>query len=542
MTYYPDNKSPEEVFTWDKIKLALNAAEEGFYIWNIKEDIIHYTERCLTMMGADKTKEAPNVFKQPELIIHEEDLNYFKQVLRQYMEGYSISPMRIEVRIKKLNSKSWSWVRINGEAERDEHHKPTMLVGVWVNITRRKTAELKASEEKELFRTLIEHVPNSIYFKNRESRFVLANTATAKKLGVPTPSDLIGKTDAYFFDKDMSEISRRDELQIMKTGKPIQGKLHLETWLDKGESWSLISKFPWYSRHGELKGIVGISSDVTRLVKMEQEARRTAIVMEDRNKSLEKEIDLAREIQFALLPYSIPSKQYIADHSIKKLDFQHIFTPSEGVAGDWFDVFNVGHHGIGAIVCDVMGHGIRSALIASMLRGLMEQNLSLAQQPDKFLEALNYQLTKIIQRANITMFASAVYLYIDLKTGVCTAASAGHPNPIIKTREGSAYKAILPRGLAMGLLESAPYNSTTIPMKPGMRVLLYTDGLTEASNKEGEEIGDERIVEHLSATETSDTKEFVHQALSCVAKFTGCTNQADDICMLGITYAEIDTH
>ena len=63
---------------------------------------------------------------------------------------------------------------------------------------------------------------------------------------------------------------------------------------------------PWYGRNGDLKGIVGISSDVTKLVKTEIKARETARILEERNKSLEKEIDLAREIQFALLPYELP--------------------------------------------------------------------------------------------------------------------------------------------------------------------------------------------------------------------------------------------
>ena len=76
------------------------------------------------------------------------------------------------------------------------------------------------------------------------------------------------------------------------------------------------------------------------------------------------------------------------------MDFHHIFTPSEGVAGDWFDAFPVGNSGVGAIVCDVMGHGIRAALIASMLRGLIEQLSHLADNPAAFLSSLNHQLAK----------------------------------------------------------------------------------------------------------------------------------------------------
>lgn len=102
--------SAQRVFTWDKIKMALAAAEEGFYIWNIKTGVIHYTDRCLTMMGASRKEKAPNIFTQPELTIHEEDQAFFSQEVRRYLDGHSHMPMRIEIRMKKLNSKSWSWV------------------------------------------------------------------------------------------------------------------------------------------------------------------------------------------------------------------------------------------------------------------------------------------------------------------------------------------------------------------------------------------------------------------------------------------------
>lgn len=446
--------------------------------------------------------------------------------------------MRIEIRMKNLNSKSWSWVRVNGLARRDKQRRPVMLVGVWVNITRRKTAELRAAEDRDLFHTLIEHIPDSIYFKNRESRFVLANTATANKLGVPTPADLTGRTDDYFFDQTMSDISRKEEMDIMVTGRPIRARLHHETWLHKDDSWSQISKFPWYGRNGELKGIVGISSDVTKLVKTEIKATETARILEERNRTLEKEIDLAREIQFALLPYEIPSHSHTEHGLTRHADFHHIFTPSEGVAGDWFDAFPVGSSGVGAIVCDVMGHGIRAALIASMLRGLMEQLSHLADNPAAFLTSLNHQLAKILQRANTTMFASAVYIYLDLETGVMTASTAGHPHPIILGPDGVARKMPLPKGIALGLLDDATYHNAQFSLLAGSRILMYTDGLTEAANQDGEEMGVERLIDYFNNSSPHSTKDFVHQALTCVAKFTGCTNQADDICMLGISYSE----
>ena len=168
----------------------------------------------------------------------------------------------------------------------------------------------------------------------------------------------------------------------------------------------------------------------------------------------------------------------------------------------------------------------------------MEQLSHLADNPAAFLTSLNHQLSKILQRANTTMFASAVYIYLDLETGVMTASTAGHPHPIVLGPGGIARKMPLPRGIAMGLLDDAAYQNAQFPLLPGSRILMYTDGLTEAANAEGEEMGVERLIDYFNNSTAKTTKDFVHQALTCVAKFTGCTNQADDICMLGISYSE----
>lgn len=530
-------KMAPEVFHWNTVRLALQAAEEGVYCWEIDTGNIHYTERCLQMMGLPKQQLAPNIFTQPELTVHEEDRAFFRHGVQSYLEGHTQTPMRLEIRLLNQTSKAWKWVRVNGLLKYDENFRPQMLVGVWVDITRRKTADFKARGEQELFRTLIEHIPNNIYFKNRESRFVLANTATAKKLGVPTPSDLIGKTDAYFFDKAMSAVSRAEEQEIMTTGKALTSRVHHETWKDRPDTWTQITKFPWYDGAGRLKGTVGISSDVTPLVEAERKVRRAADMLDKRNQALEKEIDLAREIQLSLLPYSIPSHSWEdgegASHTAR---FHHLFTPSEGVAGDCFEVFRVGDTGIGVLICDVMGHGVRAALIASMLRGLMEQLSVQADSPSLFLSSLNRQLTRILLRANVTMFASALYIYLDLKTGTLTMANAGHPLPIVLLPDGKVETPSFPRSTALGLMENSAYADIEYALPPGGKILLYTDGLTEAANPAGEELGAGRVRSFLEERRPGTVKDMVLSLFRYTGKFTGCRDLADDICLLGMEY------
>lgn len=550
-------KTAPEVFHWNTVRMALQAAEEGVYCWEIDSGNIHYTERCLQMMGLPRTQLAPNIFTDPEKTIHEEDAAFFRHSVERYLDTPTTIPMRVEVRLRNQTSKGWKWIRVNGLLERDAEQKPVRLVGVWVDITRRKAADYQAREEKELFRTLIEHIPNSVYFKNRESRFVLANSATARKMGVPTPADLIGKTDEYFFDESMCAVSRSEEREIMESGRALTSRIHYEKWKDRPDTWTEITKFPWYDGHGCLKGIVGISSDVTPLVEAEHKAREAermakaserAVreakeIIDRRNQALEKELDLAREIQLSLLPYSIPARSWTSEDGAvtHTAAFHHIFTPCAGVAGDCFEVFPVGDSGVGIMVCDVMGHGVPAALIASMLRGLMEQLSPQAGSPSLFLSSLNRQLTRILLRANIiNMYATALYVYLDLKTGHLTLSSAGHPSPILLKPGNRAELLSIPRSLGLGLMEATCYKEVEIPLQAGSRLLLYTDGLTEAANAQGEELGVDRVLQFLEETRPAHIKDMIVSTFRYTGKFTGCSELADDICLLGVEFDPLE--
>ncbi len=547
MMQEPDKKpaSPgvPEVFTWELVRKALRAAEEGAYCWELSSGEIYYTEQCPRMLGLPIHEHAPNIFTEPERTIHEDDRAAFISTVQRYITSArpEAPPLRVEARLLSQRSRGWRWIRVNGLLERGKDNRPVRLVGVWVDITRRKMADLHAMEEKDLFRTLINCLPDNIYFKNRESRFVLANESTAAKMGVHTPSDVIGRKDDHFFSPEMSAVSREEELHIMQTGQAITNRIHQESW-NKGQNrhtWSKVSKFPWYDSTGAVKGTVGISSDVTELIESRQRYQRLSEQMDERNKTLEKEINLAREVQFALQPLRIPDRHWtLPDGRVRSARFHHVYLPSAGVAGDCFEVFPVGEAGIGMLICDVMGHGVRAALIASMLRGLMEQASTLADTPGLLLSSLNRQLFRIFSQANITMFASACYVYMDLAGGRLTLSGAGHPAPIVCSASGKALLPAIPRSPALGLMETALYRESEIALEPGMKLMLYTDGLVEARNSEGEELGATRIMDFIQQRAPQSVKEMLDMSLAGMHQFTGSTGQDDDICLLGVEYSE----
>lgn len=520
----------------------MRAAEEGVYCWDMESGKIFYTEQCLRMMGLPFRELAPNIFTESERTIHPEDRQFFRSSVQRYidMPMVSASPMRVEVRLLNLRSRGWRWIRVNGLLERGDDMKPRRLVGVWVDITRRKMSDMRALEDQNFFRTLINYLPDNIYFKNRESRFVLANEATARKMRVRTPSDLIGCRDSNFFTKAMADVARSEELEIMKSGVPITNRIHHETWKDgvKRNSWSRVSKFPWYAHDGSIKGIVGISSDVTELIEAQRRYRKLAEQLDQRNRALEKEISLAKEVQRALQPLRLKDRvwQSPTDGSTRRAAFRHVYMPSTGVAGDCFEVFPVSDSGVGMLICDVMGHGVSAALIAAMLRGLMEQVSNLADTPGLLLSSLNRQLYRIFSQANITMFATACYVYLDLDKQRLTLSGAGHPAPIVMTADGKALLPPIPRSPALGLIESALFRESEIPLEAGMKLMLYTDGLTEAHNPTGDELGAVRIMNYLQERRPINIGEMINIALACMHNFTGSSEQEDDICILGVEF------
>ena len=136
------------------------------------------------------------------------------------------------------------------------------------------------------------------------------------------------------------------------------------------------------------------------------------------------------------------------------------------------------------------------------------------------------------------MFASAFYVYLDLDTRRLTLSGAGHPAPIILSTDGRAILPPIPRSPALGLKEGVKYRESEIALEPGMKLMLYTDGLTEARNDEGEEIGIQRIMQSLEQYVPQNVKEMIDITLAGMYQFTDSSKQDDDICLLAVEFTE----
>jgi rsbT co-antagonist protein RsbR len=135
----------------------------------------------------------------------------------------------------------------------------------------------KLKLEKSLLNSLLEHIPENVYFKDRESRFVRIGKAFSDYMGFDNPDEIIGKTDFDLFDEEHARPAFEDEQKIMKTGKPLQ-KEEKEVYPDGSEKWVETTKVPRYDEKGKIVGTFGISRDITgkKLWEMEREKKIAA--------------------------------------------------------------------------------------------------------------------------------------------------------------------------------------------------------------------------------------------------------------------------
>jgi sigma-B regulation protein RsbU (phosphoserine phosphatase) len=516
----------------ERLQLALKASNEGIWDWKPGSHAIYYSRRIIEFFECGH-RQAPNLFVPPHDCIHAEDRSTFEAALGRALEPAGPEVFAVDARIR-TGSDCWRWLRIRGIVVRDRGGEALRIAGSMIDINHRKDAEAQVEEERFQLRQLIDCVPVQIYFKDCASSFVLANQRMADWIGVGSTSAMVGRHDRDFFNAAHWERAEADEKEILKTRQPITGKLEHEIRCGTGEqTWVLTSKFPWFDHLGRLKGTFGVSSDVTDLVKAQREATALAVELQIRNKAYEEELQLAREIQQALASGSFPQTRSADGRSF---GFGARYIPISGLAGDFYEVVPVNEHCVGMLICDVMGHGVRSALIVAMLRGLLEKQHGQATDPAAFLRGLNDGLASILERAGATMFATAFYAVADLSADTLRYACAGHPGPIVAGPGG--VRQLAPtrceKGPGLGLIPGAAYPVGEASLGDIERMILFTDGVLEAENREGEPFFEMRLMEIVGASAGLSLDGMLDAVLSSVLAFSEGQHFDDDVCLLAI--------
>ena len=519
----------------DRLALALKASNEGIWDWWVDRTEIYYSRRILEFLECGPGA-APNVFLAPHDEVHPEDRGRFGQALRNVLDPAGPELLAVDCRLR-TGGGAWRWLRIRGTVVRCREGRAERIAGSMIDISLRKEAEAQFEEERHRLRMLIDHVPLQVYFKDRDSRFVLANRQMAEWMDLKDPQELTGRHDRDFFAREHWEQAEADERRIMDTLEPVNAKLEREAWRGGDDTWVLTSKFPWVDRNGGVRGTFGVSSDVTDLVKAQREATALAAELQARNEAYEEELQLAREIQQTLAGSAFPE----VANGRRALRFGSRYLPISGMAGDFFEIIQISPDTAGVLICDVMGHGVRSALVVAMLRGLLEKQRRSAADPSAFLRGLNSGLNSILDRAGATMFATAFYAVADLGGGTLRYACAGHPGALATGPAGVRQLAATrkEKGPGLGLVPKADYPAGEVPLAEVERLLLFTDGILEAESESGEPFLERRLIETAEECRGEGLEGMLDIVLDRVLGHTGGHGFDDDVCVLGVEFAAL---
>ncbi|MDI1335553.1 MAG: SpoIIE family protein phosphatase [Lacunisphaera sp.] len=401
--------------------------------------------------------------------------------------------------------------------------------GITRDATAIKQAEEKVTAERNLLRTIIDHLPARIFVKDAASRYLLNNQAHLDLLGVVGQAEALGKTTSDFFPTERGRQALADDQQVLATGNPVLSQEKSDFGTEGQVHWSLTTKVPLRDQQGKITGLVGISHDITARKRTEQELQR-------RTGEMEADLSMARQIQEAFFPREYPVFPAGVPAEASELRFAHRYLPAATLGGDFFDILPLSDTQCGVLICDVMGHGVRAGLLTALIRGVVEEFAPHAAHPALVLAEINRGLMPIIRQTGQPVFATAFYGVIDTVAATLSFANGGHPAPLLlrgDTRRVDSLAFANPEPAA-GLMEEFLYSSRSVPFQPGDTLLAYTDGFFEASNAAGAMFGETRLRDLLAQKSGQSGAELIDRLIREVIAFTGQSNFDDDLCALAV--------
>jgi phosphoserine phosphatase RsbU/P len=235
---------------------------------------------------------------------------------------------------------------------------------------------------------------------------------------------------------------------------------------------------------------------------------------------IRKELEIAKRIQLSILPTEFPASRSFCVASR--------YLPMTSVAGDFYEFLIAGDHEAGLLIADVSGHGVPAALIASMVKLAATSQRNNAGNPAELLTGMNAALFGNTQEQYVT----AAYVHLDAQTAELRYSAAAHPAMLL-LRRGEVSE-ITENGFMLAIFASASYENAVHPLEPGDRLLLYTDGIVEASNAQQEEFGKERLQGLLRKCASLTHIQTADRIISDVQSWA--VSQEDDLTVLVCDY------
>ena len=243
--------------------------------------------------------------------------------------------------------------------------------------------------------------------------------------------------------------------------------------------------------------------------------------LEKKQKSIAKDLRLAKNIQQGLIPTVIPDW--------KGIQFWCYYRPMQEVSGDYYDYFPFNTEKLGVVLCDVSGHGVPAAFITALSKMLFSSFKK--NKPSEIFKIVNRELLDLVKQQG---YSTCLYAIIqeDYRVVYCIA---GHPRPIHYSARTGQAKVLEGEGTFLGMFPDAAdtFVDQSIQLEPGDKIFLYTDGIVEAENDQGEAFGEDRLLETINSCAGNSIQSSVERIMQVHREFTVGTDPMDDITLLG---------
>jgi PAS domain S-box-containing protein len=402
---------------------------------------------------------------------------------------------------------------------------------------------LRRAEQK--YRSIFENATEGIFQTTPDGKYLSANPALARMYRYDSAGELLADLTDISRQLYVEPDRRRKFISAMRRDGRIQDFESQVYRRDGSAIWISENARAVYDEvTGELLYYEGMVLDITGR-KSAEEARRQAEEnlaryaeeLRVKNAQLEADLEMARDIQQVFLTQTYPSFPPGVAPEESWLRFCHCYQPAQKVGGDFFCVLPLSKNEAGVFICDVVGHGLRAALVTAIVRGLVEELAPVANDPGRFVTQINRGLRAIFPQTETPMLASAFYLVMNIDNGQMAYANAGHPPPFHLRREAGVVEALgfdEGHGPVLGIFEDAEYCAGYCATAAQDLVVLFTDGLFEVEIANGEYYGQERLLAAVRDRMRLPAGELFQEVLAEVQERCVSREFADDVCLVGM--------
>ncbi len=401
------------------------------------------------------------------------------------------------------------------------------FVSIMHDITERKRTEEQLAEKEAHLRLVFDNMPGEIVYTDKELNIVLCTDRFADSYhaprellqpGRPYPQFLRYLAEHGYYGEGDPDAFVAERVESLRNPSDKTS----ETRTPDGHIYEI------HRRRVATGGTVTVMSDITERKRLEGDLQEAYGIIKDQKERMEKELNVAHEIQMSMVPLTFPPFPERKEFSIYAT-----LEPALEVGGDFYDFFFIDEDRLCFCVGDVSGKGVPAALFMAVTRTMIKSKASDDRSTANILTFVNGQIS---QDNPSCMFVTLWVGILNIRTGEVTYTNAGHNPPYLKRVDGSLEKLSVLHGPVVGAVEGLVYGEDKLKFSSEDLLLAFTDGVTEEIDVNDELYGEMRLEALLSEMTDVSVERSVQDVVASVREFQGESAQDDDITVLALQF------